>query len=478
MTQDLGRHITNGKILLETGNLVSTNFYSYTEPTMKAVNHHWLTGVLFYEIHKFFNFTGLSIFYLVISGLTIFIFFITAKYKSNFVTALLVTFFLLPLLSQRKEVRPEGLSYLFLAIYYYLLTLYIENKITFKKILPIIFGVQIIWVNSHIFFIFGIFLTGAFCFEEFIKVLKEKNKVRFFQLLSIVGATVVASLFNPYGLEGLLEPLNIFKNYGYMIVENQSVFFMQKIMPSFVYIYTELMALIFIIFTINKLYEKKTKLFSADFLITAVFMVLAFKIIRIIPIFAMFLVPYFSKNLNDALEENNIKISPYVLLIIFISLIPSYFFSAIPKGSGLGLVPNINTSADVYKMMNLKGPIFNNYDIGGYLIYHLYPKEKVFVDNRPEAYSINFFKNTYIPMQENNDKWEEFEGKYNFNTIYFYRLDITPWAQTFLINRIKDDSWVPIFVDEYSIILVKNNEVNKEIIQKLALPREMFTVVK
>ena len=39
---------------------------------------------------------------------------------------------------------------------------------------------------------------------------------------------------------------NIFKQYGYMIVENQSVFFMQKLYPTFAYIYVEIFALIFL----------------------------------------------------------------------------------------------------------------------------------------------------------------------------------------------------------------------------------------
>ena len=72
----------------------------------------------------------------------------------------------------------------------------------------------------------------------------------------------------------------------------------------------------------------------------------------------------------------------------------------------LGLLPKINAAADFYKTNKIQGPIFNNYDIGGYLIFHLYP-EKIFVDNRPEAYPTSFFQDVYIPMQENNDIWKE-----------------------------------------------------------------------
>jgi hypothetical protein len=54
---------------------------------------------------------------------------------------------------------------------------------------------------------------------------------------------------------------------------------------------------------------------------------------------------------------------------------------------------------------NLKGPIFNNFDIGSYLIFRLYNKSlpagrQVFVDGRPEAYPASFFQITYILMQQ------------------------------------------------------------------------------
>jgi len=76
--------------------------------------------------------------------------------------------------------------------------------------------------------------------------------------------------------------------------------------------------------------------------------------------------------------------------------------------------------------------------------------ENVFVDNRPEAYPPEFFQNEYIPMQQNDTIWKVEEQKYNFNAIWFYRLDMTPWAQQFLITRVSDPEWVPIFVDDYT----------------------------
>jgi hypothetical protein len=137
-------------------------------------------------------------------------------------------------------------------------------------------------------------------------------------------------------------------------------------------------------------------------------------------------------------------------------------------------LPGVNASAEFFKEQNIKGPIFNDYDIGGYLIFNLYP-EKVFVDNRPEAYTVDFFEN-YKLMQTDSLKWKEMDEKYQFNSIFFSHRDYTPWAQAFLISRIQDSTWAPVFVDGYNIIFLKRNEQNKEIITKYEIPKSRFGI--
>ena len=131
--------------------------------------------------------------------------------------------------------------------------------------------------------------------------------------------------------------------------------------------------------------------------------------------------------------------------------------------------------AEFFKTQNVTGPIFSNYDIGGYLIFNLYP-EKVFVDNRPEAYPARFFQDEYIPMQEDEKIWNEELQKWNFNVIYFQRNDLTPWAQQFLITRVRDPLWAPVYVDNYTIIFLRRNEKNSAIIKNYELPQSMFSV--
>ena len=139
-------------------------------------------------------------------------------------------------------------------------------------------------------------------------------------------------------------------------------------------------------------------------------------------------------------------------------------------------MPKVNASAEFFKQNGLKGPIFSNYDIGGYLIYHLEGREKVFVDNRQEAFPPDFFQKVYIPMQEDPAVWKAMSEKYGFNVIYFYRHDITPWGQSFLIDRVQDPQWAPVFVDDYVIIFARRGSIDQGIIDRFELPKSMFRV--
>ena len=120
--------------------------------------------------------------------------------------------------------------------------------------------------------------------------------------------------------------------------------------------------------------------------------------------------------------------------------------------------------------------MFNNYDIGGYLIYHLYPDTKVFVDNRPEAYPASFLTDVYVPMQESDAKWREIDANQHFNVIFFNWHDYTPAGQTFLITRIRDPEWAPVYVDQFALIFLRRTTENQSIISRYEIPRDRFSV--
>ncbi|MCI5058088.1 MAG: hypothetical protein MRY83_18385 [Flavobacteriales bacterium] len=478
---DLGRHLKNGELFSEFGRIISTNFYSYTEPEFDTPNHHWGSGVVFYHIERLFGFKGLSIFFIFINVLAWLFCFLAAKEKSNYWIPLILSVTVLPLLSYRIEIRPESFSYFFIGLNLWLLALFQNGKISFSKLIVILLINQLIWVNLHVLFAFGFLITGFLLVNEFFN--KGEN---FKKYLYLTISQIIISLINPSFVNGLIEPFIIFKEYGYMVAENQSVFFMQDRYPKEpIYVIFEIciaISVLISLFHIKKLGFKDIGSKIAFLVIS----LLAFKTIRSIQLWSYFFLFFVSGQLYILITPKHTKKMWIAAVIIFIAIGISYKMidsPYIPKRNlkesmaSIGLYKNTHESAKFFKNSGISGRIFNNYDIGGYLIYHLFPKNKVFVDNRPEAYSVDFFKDIYEPMQSDESFWDSISTQYNFNSIFFYRHDNTEHAQPFLIRRIQDPEWIPVFVDGFNIILVKNNDQNKRIIEKYALPEEMFKVV-
>jgi len=112
-----------------------------------------------------------------------------------------------------------------------------------------------------------------------------------------------------------------------------------------------------------------------------------------------------------------------------------------------------------------KGNIFNNFDIGSYLSFGLYPKNKVFVDGRPEAYPASFFKNIYIPIEEDQSQQEKYFTRYNIHTIVVSHTDQTPWGQIFLARITHDNKWKLVYLDSVCAVFT---DAEKEIDMRAA----------
>jgi hypothetical protein len=133
--------------------------------------------------------------------------------------------------------------------------------------------------------------------------------------------------------------------------------------------------------------------------------------------------------------------------------------------TGIGVRPGNLAALDFYRAEGLRGPIFNNFDVGSYLIYGLYPAERVFVDNRPEAYPASFFQDQLVPMLRDEARWREANDRYRFNVIFFAHQDAALGPE-FLARRLRDPEWAPVFADDNLIILVRRNEQNGEVIER------------
>ncbi|MCC6711110.1 MAG: hypothetical protein IT416_02035 [Candidatus Pacebacteria bacterium] len=473
---DIGRHLINGReILQQHWEILFKNTYSYTMPDQSFVNHHWLAGVIFWLSYQLNGFLALHIFHTIILLIFLLTLFYLLSKKSSWSTGFLLSLLAIVFLATRVEVRPESFGFLLLTIY--LLVIHHLNKTKQVKLSSflIITITQLIWVNLHISFVFGLFVFGLFTLIELTinKTFNQKNKKK---LIILLVTLCLTSLFNPNTIQGALSPFTIFQDYGYKVYENQNLWFLRNyyrgpILPLFYLIAGIIITLLFIF--------PEIALFEKALAVTGIF--LGWSALRNIPIFVIFTFPFLALALQQTFSYLKTKITfeepkltkfiviTIPLVLLWLSLASNPYFQKKAQGFQFGLLKQQPETLSFLAKIPPKARIFNNYDVGSALVFSLYPENKVFVDNRPEAYSSSFFQDLYIPAQSSELTWKKADEKYDFNFIIFGHRDITPWAQIFIKNRLRDNLWKIIYIDDFIFIFAKDTPENKPLIDQYAI---------
>ena len=458
INQDLGRYFKVSEIILQTGSVPDTNLFSYTNTDFPFINTHWLGGLVFYLLSLVIGLKGLIVFktIVVLSSFGL-VFYLALKKSKNFWLVFAVSLPAMIVFTERTDVRPEIFSFLFFTLFFYILYNYRSGS---KAIWALPF-IQLLWVNTHVYFFLGPLLFLFFFVE---KIFQQKDKTELKKFL-IVGFLVAIAIFiNPNAIGGALYPVTAMGDYGYTIVENQTPFFLlaYNYHKGIIALFFLMSFFILVGFLIN---YKKLKIFE---LLTAVFFCFfGMYAVRNFPVFVLVAMPVLARNfsmpwfrfrdfLKDFFESKKTSCGELFLLVGCVVFLSGIIFANKDK-------INLNTEARAENAVNfliendINGKMFNNFDVGGYLIYRLYPEIKVFVDNRPEAYPVSFLQDVYIPMQEQEELWKKYSTEYNFDFIFFEHTDITPWAQKFLEMIPSDKNWKQVYYDDSEVIFVKND---------------------
>lgn len=172
ITQDLGRHLNTGEIILETGSVPKINLFSYTYPNFPFINHHWLSEVFYFALFQKVGFNGLLILNTALALLSFGLIFSKVFKKSNTLPLLFCSLLYIPILFERTDVRPEFFSFLFLSLFIIILYKFREK---FTRLIFLLPSIELLWVNMHIYFPIGIAIIGFFLIDAIISCIKNPN---------------------------------------------------------------------------------------------------------------------------------------------------------------------------------------------------------------------------------------------------------------------------------------------------------------
>lgn len=119
---------------------------------------------------------------------------------------------------------------------------------------------------------------------------------------------------------------------------------------------------------------------------------------------------------------------------------------------------------------NLPAQVFNNFDEGGFVVWQLGQRYQDYIDGR----SIPFGEEGLLREHElvtapvDSVTWQQAADRYNINTIIL-QLDTTEIEFVQLQDLCYSKNWRPVYLDEVSVVLVRQKPETKDLIDRLQI---------
>jgi len=471
-SMDVGFHLKAGESILSGQGWPRNDTFTYTLNDHPYIDTSWGYQVLVALVRRALDAPGLVIFHAAIVLATFFTLYRTARLVPVDATSLVLFLTAGGVASeQRFEVRPEILSYFFLAVVLYVLHRRAEGLRTPLWALPII---HLVWANCHSLIVLG---WGAIAC--FIVGLWIRDRKLDWLLVRWGFASVAVAILNPYGWRGVVFPLTLMtrfrsaNTFGGSILEFASPFVV-KGTPQFPF-YPRIPLFTFrsfaVVAGIALLALLLKKRFHAGFLIL-MFFPLAASMVRNMPLLSIAGLPgivwalpaerilksvWLSERSRRFTLAGTVAGLAVVQIFLGLWVIHDAYYIAAWRSERFGLSWNrLVLPVDAVRYMEkvgLKGPILNHITFGGYLMWAR--SDPVFIDGRLEVLGEDFF-NYYDQLLKSQNALEAGVARYGIRSLI-----IPSTMNPFMVLRMsRDPRWRLVYFDHLAAIFVRNDETN------------------
>lgn len=484
-TEDLGRHLLLGRIISEEHFVPKTNYLTYTHPDHPFVNHHWLSEVVFYQVHRAGGYGGLTAFKMLAMAGALALSLLTVRKPSRLMLLWLAGILAAILLSFRSHIRPELFTFLGVAFFMFCFER-IRDGARWPWFATII--AMWLWSNTQIYFIFGLFMCVAFAAEKL--AFRRRSSMfnvqcSMFDVFPFVAwpiALITACTLNPNGFAGLLYPFHIFSDYAVAITENDSVleYWTSVVNPMMLALPFASALALWSVWT-----NWKTRPANSIIVLTA--LAASWQMARSVPLLALTLVPTVAatgtggvgvmenwsngrKNLLSVLHHS---ITPSLLFLLntlfLLSILSGSFHRPFP--SPIAPMPFGSDDESRYlavkelQAAGLPGEIFTDYNIGSLAEYNLWPKLRGYVDNRPEAFPGAFWRTEYNAALALGPEWEIIRARRGINTII---VSLTGVKDQYTRELMRRPEWVLVHIDSLLGVWVSNAPAHQDFLRRTA----------
>ncbi len=402
---DLWWHLRVGQAVLAQGHPPWLNLHSYAVPANPFIDTQWLAEVLMALAYNALGVFGLKILKLLCTGSTI-LFLAVAMGETGAPT--LVQFGVLTgsavAMAWVMEFRP--LLFTFALLSAMLAMLARENRGR-RTALWLTIPMLAVWANLHGGFIMGLAALGVFstvvCARD---VVAGRGLARAFRLFGITAAAALATLITPYGVETWLAIVRALRNPYTRVVISEWQSLPTAILgqwhsrPGGV-VYIAIAVILFAALAIS-LWLAPTADDLPLVAFAGVTIVSAYMAVRNLPIAVIATATPLTRHLGLAVADWRTKrgrpadpspqrASPgnqlaMTAIAIVIAIESGFFSNRLESGDTCPV-----GAVRFMKEHHLHGKVLNNFIWNGYLIWHLEPASRIFIDGRYDfAYPVSF----------------------------------------------------------------------------------------
>ncbi len=481
---DVWFHLAAGRLLWSTWSWPAVNTFAYTAPDHPWIDLHWIFQLLLYGAFRLGGPNGCIA---LTAGLalaaTLTLYAAARRSVSPAAAAGLVTV-AVAVVGFRFNPRPELASFALFAAYIWLLDGYPANGRAIFAVVPL----QLLWVNTQGVFAVGLGLIACYWAGATLAFLPVPRGWRaatgctaaeWRRLTLALGLAAAVSLVNPYGIAGALFPLELLPRVtGSSLFSGRIGEFRGPFASGYTTIawcWVGLLIATGLSFAVNPGRWHLGRLMAA-----LVFAILSSQALRNLPFFSWVAVPTIAANLG-ALGAARRSVPAagagawrrglrrvveggvlgFMALLIGAIVTNRYAWMLDGEHEFGGGTANLRVPASAIAFMreaHISGRPFNCVGMGGYLAWHLFPAERVFVDGRLEAYPETFFRE-YFAVLDDPAHWPAVAARYAPDYVFLYHVYSNRLP---LIRYLIRNGWALVYYDEISVILVPADELHRE----------------
>ena len=411
---DVWWHLKTGEYIAAHRAVPQTDPFSYTRAGQPWVAHEWLSEILMYGLYRVVGWKGLSVVFALILCASFCILYLRCPENTYLSGAITVwgAWATTPVWG----VRPQVVSLLFTSVW----LLILERSERRPQLLWWTLPLTVLWVNLHAGFALGLALLALFLAGEFLErflsvqpLAATSGRLRSLALAFLLNLVVVP--LNPNGVRMYSYPLQTLRSkamQSYISEWGSPNFHRADYWPF----------LLLLLAVVAGLAWSSTKVRLRDMLLLVGSTFAALSSIRLIPLFVLIAVPLIARTTKSWVRDRSSararrRMAFNAVILVAMAAFVAAHITVVFRQQHQMEAEHFPADAAAFLAVHPPDqPIFNHYDWGGYLIWKLYPRTRVFIDGRADLYGDAMFQQFMQAYLLTND-WQQTLTRWHVGTV-------------------------------------------------------------